>query len=200
MKRNLEEIHRAFPDKPIVISEYGYCACTPDRPENDLVRIRILREHDKPYRQYPFVGGAIFFCYNDYRTHMGDKGIGVMKQRVHGVVDLYGSRKTSFEALRQEASPVQALRLTMAEGNSLQATVEARSQLPAYTLEGYTLRWIVYISADLPMEQHEIPLPRLAPGQSTTASLRYNQENPTHIRVDILRPTGFSAMTAIWKP
>jgi len=95
---------------------------------------------------------------------------------------------------------VQALRLTMAEGNSLQATVEARSQLPAYTLEGYTLRWIVYISADLPMEQHEIPLPRLAPGQSTTASLRYNQENPTHIRVDILRPTGFSAMTAIWKP
>ena len=57
----------------------------------------------------------------------------------------YGTRGPSFEALEQEASPAQTLRLTTAEGNSLQATVEARSQLPAYTLEGYTLRWIVYI-------------------------------------------------------
>jgi beta-glucuronidase len=199
VRRNLEEIHRAFPHKPIVISEYGYCACTPDRPENDLLRIRILREHDDPYRQYPFVGGAIFFCYNDYRTHMGDKGIGVLKQRVHGVVDLYGARKTSFEALRQEASPVQALRLT-AQGNSLTATVQARSKLPAYTLEGYTLRWIVYGQGDLPMEQHETPLPRLAPGQSATVSLTFHQENATHVRVDAIRPTGFSALTTIWKP
>ena len=199
VKRNLEEIHRAFPDKPIVISEYGYCACTPDRPENDLVRIRILREHDDSYRQYPFVGGAIFFCYNDYRTHMGDKGIGVLKQRVHGVVDLYGARKTSFEALRQESSPVQALRLA-GEGNSLTATVEARPTLPAYTLEGYALRWIVYVRGNLPMEQHEVPLPRLAPGQSATVSLSFRQENPTHIQVEVIRPTGFSAMTTIWKP
>jgi beta-glucuronidase len=114
-------------------------------------------------------------------------------------VDLYGARKTSFEALRQEASPVQALSLT-AEGNSLAATVEARRKLPAYTLEGYTLRWIVYVQGDLPMEEHETPLPRLAPGQSATVSLSFQQENPTHVRVDAIRPTGFSAMTTIWKP
>jgi beta-glucuronidase len=198
VKRNLEEIHRAFPDKPIVISEYGYCACTVDRPEDDLVRIRILREHDDSYRQYPFVGGAIFFCYNDYRTHMGDKGIGVLKQRVHGVVDLYGARKTSFEALRQQASPVQTLTLT-AQGNSLRATVEARRTLPAYTLEGYTLRWIVYARDGLPMEQHEAPLPRLAPGHSASVALSFWQENPAHIRVEVIRPTGFSAMTAVWR-
>jgi beta-glucuronidase len=197
-KRNLEEIHSAFPDKPVVISEYGYCACTADRPENDLVRIWILREHSDCYRQYPFVGGAIFFCYNDYRTHMGDKGIGVLKQRVHGVVDLYGARKGSFEALRQQASPVQTLTLA-AEGNSLRATVEARRTLPAYTLEGYTLKWIVYVRDGLPMEQHETPLPRLAPGQSATMELSYRQENPTHIRAELIRPTGFSAMTAIWR-
>ena len=198
MKRNLEGIHRAFPDKPIVISEYGYCACTADRPENDLIRMRILREHDDSFRQYPFVGGAIFFCYNDYRTHMGDKGIGVLKQRVHGVVDLYGARKVSFEALRQQASPVRSLSLA-AEGNSLTATVEARRTLPAYTLEGYALRWIVYVRGDLPMEQHETPLPRLGPGQSATVALTFRQENPTHVRVEVIRPTGFSAMTAIWK-
>jgi beta-glucuronidase len=198
VKRNLEEIHRAFPDKPIVISEYGYCACTADRPENDPVRMRILRDHDDSYRQYPFVTGAIFFCYNDYRTHMGDKGIGVLQQRVHGVVDLYGARKTSFEALRQQASPVQTLSLAWG-GSWLTATVEARRTLPAYTLEGYALRWIVYGRDDLPMERHETPLPRLAPGQSATVALNFRQENPAHIRVEVIRPTGFSAMTAIWK-
>jgi beta-glucuronidase len=198
VKRNLEEIHRAFPDKPIVISEYGYCACTADRPEKDLTRIRILDEHDDAYRQYPFVGGAIFFCYNDYRTHMGDKGIGVMKQRVHGVVDLYGARKTSFEALRQQASPVEALRVAR-EGNALSATVEARRTLPAYALEGYALRWTVYVQGDLPLEQHEAPLPRLDPGQPATVALNFRQENPAYVRVDVIRPTGFSVVTTIWK-
>ena len=197
VKRNLEEIHRAFPDKPIVISEYGYCACTADRPENDLTRIRILEGHDDSYRQYPYVGGAIFFCYNDYRTHMGDKGIGVLKQRVHGVVDLYGARKTSFEALRIQASPVQSLRLERA-GNSLTATLQTRRTLPCYALDGYALRWIVYDQHDLPMEQHETPLLHLEPGQSATVALKFQQESPASVRVDVIRPTGFSAMTATW--
>ncbi len=198
VKRNLEEIHRAFPNKPIVISEYGFCACTADRPENDLTRIRILEEHDDSYRQYPYVGGAIFFCYNDYRTHMGDKGIGVLKQRVHGVVNLYGARKTSFEALRQQASPIEALRLAR-EGNALTATLETRRTLPCYALEGYKLRWVVFDQNGLPMEQHETALPRLEPGQSATVALSFQQENPASIRVEVIRPTGFSAMTATWR-
>ena len=40
-----------------------------------------------------FVAGLIFFCYNDYRTHIGDRGLGPCNQRIHGVVDLYGARK-----------------------------------------------------------------------------------------------------------
>ena len=38
--RYLDQIHVAFPGKPIVVSEYGYCACTPDRPEG-LRRFRM---------------------------------------------------------------------------------------------------------------------------------------------------------------
>ena len=47
--RYLDDIHAAFPGKPIVISEYGYCACTPDRPEGDEQRMEILRSHDAAY-------------------------------------------------------------------------------------------------------------------------------------------------------
>ncbi len=100
LRRNLEEIHQAFSDKPIVISEYGWCACTPDRPEGDSRRIQVLRDHTRICRETKFVGGLIFFCYNDYRTHIGDKGTGVMKQRIHGVVDLFGSRTPSYLPLR----------------------------------------------------------------------------------------------------
>src|ERR1039457_4068448 len=46
--RHLDEIHLAFPGKPIVVSEYGYCACTAERPEGDEQRMQILRSHDTP--------------------------------------------------------------------------------------------------------------------------------------------------------
>jgi len=199
VRQNVEEIHRAFPDKPIVVSEYGYCECAPDRTGGDARRIEILRDHTNVFRDFDFVGGAIFFDYNDYRTHIGDKGIGVLKQRVHGVVDLYGNRKPSFEALRQESSPVESLRLT-SQNRTLSATVAVRKTLPAYTLQDYMLRWIVFGFGDLPMEEGRASLPKLAPGEEATVSIPYQEKQPRRIRVDVLRPTGFSAFTAWWKP
>lgn len=58
--RNPDKIQRAFPDKPIVISEYGYCACTPDRPERDTRRIQVLRHHTRVCREAKNVSGLIF--------------------------------------------------------------------------------------------------------------------------------------------
>ena len=107
--RSLDEIHAAFPDKPIVISEYGYCACTAERPEGDERRREILRSHDAVFRERDYVAGLIFFCYNDYRTHIGDRGTGVLRQRVHGVVDVWGNRKPSYDLLREESSPIEEL-------------------------------------------------------------------------------------------
>ena len=195
VRRNLQQIHEAFPHKPVVISEYGYCECTPNRLGGDARRIEIMRDHTQACRESDFVAGTIFFDYNDYRTHVGDKGVGALKQRVHGVVDLYGNRKPSFEALRQEASPVESLQLAGGEG-SLSAIVTTRKTLPAYTLEGYTLRWIVFGFDDLPMEEGSAALPRLSPGQQATVRMEIQEKHPTRVRVDVLRPTGFSAATA----
>ena len=198
LRRNLEEIHRVFPGKMVVISEYGLCECRPEHTGGDEKRIRVMREHTNVVRDYDWVGGAIFFCYNDYRTHIGDKGAGPLKQRVHGVVDLYGERKPSFEALRSEASPVAALTLS-GTASSMTAVVTTRGTLPAHTLRGYKLRWIVYGFGDLPMEQGEAPLPELAPGKSATLHFSAQEKAPHRIRVDVVRPTGFSALTAWWK-
>jgi len=190
-RRNLEAIHKAFPDKAIVVSEYGYCECTPARQGGDAERGRILRTHDEVFRDYDYVGGLIFFCYNDYRTHMGDKGLGAMKQRVHGVVDVYGNRKPSFEELRREASPVESLEARR-EGAQVTVTLRTRKRVPAYTLTGYRLRCTLYGFGGLPMEQQEVGLPVLAPG--ATATQVFQVKGAGRIKVDVVRPTGFSAL------
>jgi beta-glucuronidase len=199
VRRNLEAIHGAFPGKPIVVSEYGYCECAPDRTGGDARRIEILKTHTNVYREFDFVAGAIFFDYNDYRTHVGDKGAFVLKQRVHGVVDVYGHRKPSFEALRDEASPLAQLDVSI-NGRWIAASVLAGITLPSYTLEGYALRCIVYGFGDLPMEQHTVPLPKMAPGEGLIQEVPFETKNPQRIRVDVMRPTEFSARTTWWKP
>ena len=108
---NIGEIAKACPDKTIVISEYGLCECDPKHPVGDANRIEILRTHTDEFRKSKSIAGAIFFCYNDYRTHMGDKDRGVFRQRVHGVVDLLNQPKPSWQALREESSPLSRLQL-----------------------------------------------------------------------------------------
>jgi beta-glucuronidase len=70
---------------------------------------RTLKRHAAAARERSEVGGLIFFCYNDCRTHVGDEGVGALKQSVGGVVDLYGAREPSFDVLRRESSPVELI-------------------------------------------------------------------------------------------
>ncbi len=198
LARNLDEIHQAFPNKAIVISEYGYCACTPERPEGDAKRISVLREHDAVFRQREYMAGLIFFCYNDYRTHIGDKGLGVARQRVHGVVDLYGARKPSYEVLRAESSPIQSIDVAGVPGQ-LRVTVRTREAVPSYTLRGYSVRAIVYGFGEIPLERPEAALPDLSPGQQAAVEIRFKEKTPVRVQIDVMRPTGDSALTKIWR-
>lgn len=198
LSQSLDEIHAAFPNKPIVISEYGYCACTADRPEGDEHRIRTLETHDAVFRQKPYIGGLIFFCYNDYRTHVGDRGSGAMKQRVHGVVDLYGVRKPSYDVLRLESSPIESLDVS-GSAVALRLVLRTRSIVPAYTLREYKLRGVYYGFGDIPTERKEIDLPGLTPGQELHLTLEFSETRPWKIEFDVLRPTGFSAYSRTWK-
>lgn len=199
VRSNVEAIHDAFPRKPIVISEYGYCACTPDRFEGDTRRIEVLREHNRIYREKEYVGGLIFFCYNDYRTHIGDKGAGVMRQRVHGVVDLYGARKASWAELRHESSPIESLTVE-SSGVEFVVRVRTRKTAPAYALEGYKLVGVLYGFSEIPLERFTAPLPRLAPGDETEISIHWKEKGAVRMEFDVQRPTGFSAFKKTWKP
>ncbi len=197
--RYLDEIHAAFPGKPVVVSEYGYCACTPERPEGDEQRMEILRSHDAAIRSRDFVGGAIFFCYNDYRTHVGDRGVGSLQQRVHGVVDLFGARKASYDLLRRESSPIESITVK-SQGSRFDVLIKVRRDLPMYSLGGYKLRGLFFGDGDIPVERQEADLPASAPGSEIRLELAFTQvEAPLHVQIDVLRPTSFSAHSVDWK-
>jgi beta-galactosidase len=196
----LDAVHAAFPGKPVVISEYGYCACVPERPEDDARRIDILRAHDTVFRSKEYVAGAIFFCYNDYRSQAGFSGVGALQQNIHGVVDVFGANKPSFHALRLESSPIASLSVEN-HSNTFRILLKTRNDLPAYTLLGYRLRGLSYSEAAIPLEQQEIALPDLPPGSDAHVELAFRQpETPVRVQFDVLRPTRFSAFTFIWKP
>jgi beta-galactosidase len=199
---NLDSIVKAFPSKSIVISEYGLCECSPENPVGDPRRIEIMKTHTDAYRRHNAVAGAIFFDYNDYRTHMGDKSGGAFRQRVHGVVDLMGRRKPSWEALKREMSPVHSIAIgdTQKTGDSTEVRITVRTRslendMPAYTLRGYLLIWTALNVLEQPVESGKVRLPDLAPG--TIRSFRpawKTIDGLSRIRVEIYRPTGYSVL------
>jgi beta-galactosidase len=191
----IDRIRKAFPGKPIVVSEYGWCECKPETSVGDTARVDIVNSHTEAFRDFPEVAGAIYFDYNDYRTLVGDKGLGAFKQRVHGVVDLYSNRKPSFDALRLQSSPIEQVTLSRS-GNSCAFSLKTRRAIPCYTLRGYSVRWIVYGYDDLPMEGGLSVLPDLSPGEQHSATIEFKTDPAKRMTVEILRPTGFSVAGA----
>jgi len=195
VEAHLDRIRKAFPGKPIVVSEYGWCECQPKIMPGDENRVAIVNSHTEVFRKYPEVAGAIYFEYSDYRYLVGDKGLGAMRQRVHGVVDLYGRRKPSFEALRLQASPIGKAVLRKVGEHRFEFELGTKEQLPRYTLRGYSLRWLAYGYDDLPMDGGKRRLPELVAGSSQTLEIKSSIAGLRKIVVDVVRPTGFSAIT-----
>lgn len=166
-----KRIHQAFPNQGIVISEYGYCVRTPDRPEGDARRIEILRLPTRGFRGTEYIAGLISFFCNDYQTHVGDKGSGGLQQRVHGVVDLLGACKPSYAVLREESSPIEAFDCT-GSTDSVAIRVQTRESVPAYTPLSHEVRGTLYGDGNISVEECEAVLPALKLGESASVSLQ----------------------------
>lgn len=204
VERSLEQIASAYPGKSLVVSEYGLCECDPRNPSGDDRRIEILKTHTDLYRKSDNVAGAIFFDYNDYRTHIGDKGQGVFRQRVHGVVDLLGRRKPSFEALRIESSPIKTLEVQelFLQQEAPKAVIRLQTRalekdFPAYTLRKYRMFWAVFNKLEQPIATGVVELPVMPPGTEHTETIRWEKfSDPGRIQIEVFRPTGYSVHEA----
>ena len=113
--------------------------------------------------------GTVYFCLNDYRTHMGEEGEGKLRRRVHGSADWKGQPKPSYFTVQREHAPLIAQRTE----HGLRFT--CRNDLPRYAVQGYFLR----------MGDQRIQLPDLQPGES----YEWNG-NAGNEAISIFRPNG----------
>lgn len=174
----LQQIHAEYPAKPLVISEFGLCE--PVFPGGDTRRIADVSFQMPLYGSLPFITGSIYFCLNDYRTHMGEDFTYNYPQRVHGLVDIKMHPKPSYEVVKTLCSP---LVLKHLDKSADKWTIELMASygLPSYTVEGYTITG----------GKTNYTIPTLKPGEKIKFSIIV-PENCNELKV--IRPTGFEVL------
>jgi beta-glucuronidase len=213
----LDAIHAAWPDKPVIISEYGfaarwewihrrggddpsqYYAVPPEQVSDsaaaDHLRQQLIREHLPAFRSRPFIAGAIFFTYQDHRTP---------NELTMGVVDARRQRRDSWAVLREAYAPavLDSVRMSMAPDGGYRATVILRARgpvdrdLPAYTLQGYCLAWTVAApEGQRVFADGVIALPTLAPDTTWSGAIEWTApQADSQLTLRLLRPTGFAVL------
>ena len=216
LEQALDDIHAAWPDKVVIVSEYGfdshwnaywgppsstldpseYYFIAEDMPgdseEADVQRQMVIAEQMEVFRSKPFVAAAVFWTYQDYRTPSGF---------VMGVVDAERNRRGSWHVLREQYTPVliESMAFAPLDGDARSATVVLRTRgpieedLPAYTLRGYSLQWTV-TSADSreTFAEGDLTMPTLEPGARWEGEVEWSDPSEEYVlTLSIVRPTGF---------
>ncbi|HEX7540693.1 MAG TPA: glycoside hydrolase family 2 TIM barrel-domain containing protein [Anaerolineales bacterium] len=217
----LDLIHQTWPEKVVIISEYGFEPYwnglwgpptstlkadqyyfipdgTPsDSEAADVIRRQLITEQMAVYRSKPFVSGAIFWTYQDYRTR---------SNFIMGLVDSQRNRRGSWEVLRDEYSSALIDSLTLSPPVDGQRTVTVMLHtrgpvdvdMPAYTLRGYTLHWAVTSpDGSTKFSEGDVSLLTLAPASQWSGDILLTVPAADYIAtVSIIRPTGFSVTEA----
>jgi beta-glucuronidase len=215
----LDLIHKTWPDKTIIISEYGfephwnalwgpptsnlnaddYYFVPDDTPsdseEADIVRRQLIIEQLEIFRSKPFVAGAIFWTYQDYRTR---------SNFIMGLVDFNRNRRGSWDVLREEYAPVLIDSVTFSpiaeDKRAATVTLHTRGpvnvDMPAYTLRDYSLHWAVTSpDGNMTFSEGDVPLPTLAPASQWSGEIEFASPiEPYIVTVSIIRPTGYSVV------
>jgi beta-glucuronidase len=197
----LERVGRLFPDKAVLISEFGLAGpFAPDTRQADLLRVRTMEDQLREFARHDFVAGAIFWCYQDYKSHRNlwpGETSGWVEM---GLVDEHRQRLPSYEAWKQQTSPA---RLTLAftrtddlyRPSGLRATVARRGpeELPSYELRGYRLEWEVRDHDGALVASGEEPLPAIGQPHTLNASWPTTRSRELQATLRLVRPTGFVA-------
>lgn len=172
---SLEGIHEDYPTNPLIISEFGLCE--PVHKGGDARRISDAKYQFSIYGKLPYIAGVIYFCLNDYRTHMGEDFKDAYPQRVHGIVDINLKPKMSYDTIKMLCSPVEIVSINRT-GNKINVKLNAKTGVASYTMTGYTLQ----------AGKATVTIPELVPGNTVEVTLPFSVEAK---KILVRRPTGY---------
>jgi beta-glucuronidase len=200
LEPKLEEVGRKYPDKMVIISEFGAAGFFgQDSKQGDRIRSQIIRDQMMVFGKYDWIGGAIFWCYQDYKSHR-NLWPGLREGFVEmGVVDENRQRRPSYYVWREENAPAH-LTLDWKAGSPVptgfHATVSRREpgELPSYDLRGYQLIWEVRDGDSQLISSGEKTMPDMGPRQTVDANWQALTSRSLQLSVRLIRPTGFVAV------
>jgi beta-glucuronidase len=196
---SLDRLHHMFPDKMVIISEFGFAGLFAKRPEDaDAMRVKIIEEQMPELAKRDWIAGAILWCYQDYRSRRNLRP-GLQEGIVeHGLVDAYRQRKPSYYVWKNLNAPATlSVQFNPDQTDPQEFIITVRpngiNQLPSYPLHGYSLNWSLYTDDGALVASGSKELGDI--GGDVTASGRYSGDLQEHLtlHVRLLRPSGFVA-------
>jgi len=199
----ISHIHSTFPDKMVMVSEFGVASIfAPNAALADELRVRTIREQLADFAKHEWIAGAIFWCYQDYRSHR-NLAPGLTKGYVEmGLVDKDRGPRPSYETWREENSPIR-LQIDWKYdteypfgpvGFKAQIARRDADELPSYALHDYRAVWEVRDSENQIIAQGEKELGEIGPPAPLEADFPKREANSWDLQIHVYRPTGFSAL------
>jgi beta-glucuronidase len=207
----LDRIGRMYPDKMLIISEFGAAGMfAPDLESADRLRSKIMRDQLALFARHDWIGGAIFWCYQDYKSHRNLRP-GMDKGQVEmGLVDEHRQRRPSFHLWRELNAPAKVLLdwnpLTVYTAPAgFRATISRKGadELPSYDLRGYRVAWEARDDDDGLVAKGEETLPDVGAARTVEGKWTAPSTKAVTLTFRIHRPTGFLAYETIlrwWQP
>jgi beta-glucuronidase len=197
----LQQIGRDYPTKMVIVSEFGYPGIfSPDSAAADKMRIRTIENQLAQFQKFDFVAGAIFWCYQDYKSHQ-NLWPGHQEGYVdHGLVDEYRQRRPSFWVWEKRNQPVLFSRekwIYDDQGNRVgfEAGLSERSldEIPSYPLRDGIVRWELRDRDGSLLASGEQPVPDLHQAALVRGTWAAGASLPLHLQIAFLDAKGDAA-------
>ena len=196
----LDFIDRAYPDKMVIISEFGYPGVfSPDAASADKARSQNLVQQMDAFQRRSFIGGVIFWTYQDYKSHRNLWPGRTEGYVDHGVVDENRQRKPSYFVYESRNRPLSVTTQWRVGSDGLrgfQATVAGYpiAHLPSYPMHGYVAHWRAVDDRGHELAQGGKPLANLSqPVSIDGAWPAAGKDAAVHLTVDVMTPDGARA-------
>jgi beta-glucuronidase len=146
---------------------------------------------------HDFIAGAVFWCYQDYKSHRNLRPGETSGLVEMGLVDENRQRHPSYGVWRELNRPAR-LAVAWARDQAsrpvgFKATIERRSpaELPSYDLRGYRAEWEMRDHDGRLLAAGSKDLPVIGPPATVDGSWPVSSSREVRLSLRVVRPTGF---------